>query len=164
MLHALVVSGLATDRFAFEGFLPRRGRARNSRMTELAREPRTVVLYLSPHRAAVDLRDLAAALGADRPAALCRELTKRHEEVIRATLAELATRAAAEGVRGEATLVVAGAPARTAPPSDPRQVAAAVAQRIAAGAAKREAIAAVAAQTNLPRREVYQAVIEFGEP
>jgi 16S rRNA (cytidine1402-2'-O)-methyltransferase len=106
VLHALVVSGLPTDRFAFEGFLPRKTGARGRRLAELADDPRTLILYISPHRAAKELAAAAEAFG-DRPAALCRELTKLHEEVWRGTARELAERAA-DGVRGELTLVVAG--------------------------------------------------------
>ena len=92
VLAALVASGLASDRVAFDGFLPRRGGSRTARLEELADEPRTVVLFLSPHRAAEDLADLAAACGDTRPAALCRELTKLHEEIRRGTLATLRQR------------------------------------------------------------------------
>jgi 16S rRNA (cytidine1402-2'-O)-methyltransferase len=110
VIYALVVSGLPMDRFAFEGFLPRKPGARSRRLAEVAEDPRTLVYYLSPHRAAKELAAMAEVLG-DRPAALCRELTKLHEEVWRGTVAELAERAAG-GVRGEVTLVVAGAPHR----------------------------------------------------
>jgi 16S rRNA (cytidine1402-2'-O)-methyltransferase len=106
VLHALVVSGMPTDRFVFEGFLPRKAGARARRLAELADDPRTLILYISPHRAAKELAAVAGAFG-DRPAALCRELTKLHEEVWRDGVAALAERAAG-GVRGELTLVVAG--------------------------------------------------------
>jgi 16S rRNA (cytidine1402-2'-O)-methyltransferase len=162
MLAALVVSGLPTDRVAFEGFLPRKGGARRRRLEELAQEPRTLVLFVSPHRAADDLADLAGALGSSRRAALTRELTKRHEEVWHATLEELATRLREAQVRGEVTLVVAGAA-----PEDEREVAddelvARVRELVASGATKKEAIAAVAAAVRRPKREVYQAVVDAG--
>lgn len=162
VLFALVVSGLPTDRFAFEGFLPRRGSARRERLEQLADEPRTTVVYLSPHRAAADLEDLAAALGGDRPAALCRELTKLHEEVVRADLGRLATSSAADGIRGEATLVVAGAPVKDAPERTPEELADAVALRVAAGVDKKTAIAEVATESRVPKRDVYQAVVDAG--
>lgn len=112
---ALAASGLATERFTFEGFLPRKGEARRHRLAELAVEPRTMVLFMSPHRAAGDLSDLADACGPDRPACIGRELTKLHEEYVRDDLGALAVLAAEEpGLRGEVTVVVAGAP-RSAP-------------------------------------------------
>jgi 16S rRNA (cytidine1402-2'-O)-methyltransferase len=154
---ALAVSGLPVDRFCFEGFLPRKGGERRSRLAGLADERRTLVFFESPHRLADALTDAAAALGAERPAAVCRELTKTHEEVRRGTLAELAGWAA-EGVRGEITLVVGGAPA--APVSlDPVELAAEVAAEEAAGATRKDAIRAVVVRTGLPRRTVYDAVL-----
>jgi len=154
---ALAVSGLACDRFCFEGFLPRRPGERRSRLAELAGEPRTLVFFEAPHRLAAALADLAAAFGADRPAAVCRELTKTYEEVRRAPLAELAAWAAGS-VRGEVTLVVAGAPA--APPTtDTATLAAEVAEREAAGEPRREAIAAVARALGVPKRLVFDAVV-----
>ena len=161
-LHALVVSGLPTDRFTFEGFLPRKGAPRRHRLEELGREPRTMVLFVSPHRADADLRDLAGACGADRPAALGRELTKLHEEVLRGTLAELTERVG-EGVRGELTLVVAGAPddEDETPPSEDDLVAR-VRGLIASGVPKKQAIADVALAAGVPKRDVYQAVVDAG--
>src|SRR5918998_715121 len=109
VLTALAVSGLPVDRFCFEGFLPRRAGERSRRLAELAAEPRTLVFFEAPHRTLETLVAMASALGADRRAAVCRELTKTHEEVRRGPLAELVGWAEA-GVRGEVTLVVAGAP------------------------------------------------------
>jgi len=160
VLHALVVSGLPTDRFVFEGFLPRKGRARADRLEELAHEPRTCVLFASPHRVVEDLDDLAGVLGADRPAALCRELTKLHEEVRRGSLGELAGHARVAGVRGEVTLVVGGAPDRPLLEAAPEILAAEVARRVAVGVRKKEAIAEVARDARVPKREVYQAVLD----
>jgi 16S rRNA (cytidine1402-2'-O)-methyltransferase len=154
---ALAVSGLPCDRFCFEGFLPRKGGERRSRFAGLAGESRTMVFFESPHRLADALADAAAVLGADRPAAVCRELTKTHEEVRRGPLAELATWAA-EGVRGEITLVVAGAEQEPVELS-PAELAAAVAVEEAAGAARKDAIRAVVTRTGLPRRTVYDAVV-----
>ncbi|MEY3072032.1 MAG: rRNA ((1402)-2-O)-methyltransferase [Actinomycetota bacterium] len=156
-LAALVASGLPTDRFTFEGFLPRRGRARAERLAELADEPRTAVLFVAPHRAAADLADLAAACGDDRPAVLCRELTKLHEEVRRGTLGAL--RDGLGEVRGEVTLVLGGAPAPVAPDAPGADDLAAVAARVAEGASTRDAVAAVAAARGLPRRALYAAVL-----
>jgi len=159
---ALAVSGLPCDRFCFEGFLPRRGGERRSRLAGLADERRTMVFFESPHRLADALRDAAAAFGASRDAAVCRELTKTHEEIRRGPLAELAEWAA-EGVRGEITLVVAGAVA--APVSlSAAELAAAVAAEEAAGATRKDAIRAVVVRTGLPRRTVYDAVVSAKTP
>ncbi len=162
VLHALVTSGLPTDRFAFDGFLPRSGRARRDRLAEVAAERRTVVLFLSPHRAGADLRDLAAACGGDRPAALGRELTKLHEETRRGSLAELADAIESDGVRGELTLVVGGAPAPSVDPAEvgSAELAAMVAALEADGTPRKQAIAAVAIDLGLRKREVYAAVVE----
>ena len=117
VLAALAVSGLAVDRFCFEGFLPRKPGERQRRLDQLRAEPRTMVFFEAPHRTAATLAAMAQAYGEGRRAAVCRELTKTHEEVARGTLAELVAWAEA-GVRGEVTLVVAGAPrTRRADPS-----------------------------------------------
>jgi 16S rRNA (cytidine1402-2'-O)-methyltransferase len=160
-LTALVASGLPTDRVAFEGFLPRKGAARRERLAELATERRTMVLFVSPHRADADLGDLAAALGEERPAALARELTKLHEEVRRAPLGELRD-GVADGVRGEVTLVVAGAPVVTAAPATDDDLVVRVRELVAAGATKKAAIAEVAVAAGVPKRRVYQAVVDAG--
>jgi 16S rRNA (cytidine1402-2'-O)-methyltransferase len=155
---ALALSGLPSDRFCFEGFLPRRPGERRRALASLAAEPRTLVFFEAPLRLASTLADAADVLGADRPAAVCREMTKTYEEVRRGTLGELAGWARA-GVRGEITVVVAGAPARTSMPSDPGDLAAAVADREASGEDRKAAIAAVARAAGVPRRVVYDAVI-----
>jgi 16S rRNA (cytidine1402-2'-O)-methyltransferase len=162
VVTALAVSGLPCDRFCFEGFLPRKGGERRSALTALAREPRTMVFYESPHRLADTLVDAAAAFGPDRPAAVCRELTKTHEEVRRGSLAELAEWAA-EGVRGEITLVVGGSVAGPETLS-PAELAREVAAEEAAGADRKEAIRAVVTRTGLPRRQVYDAVLAAKKP
>jgi len=162
VITALAVSGLPTDRFCFEGFLPRKGGERRSALAALAAEPRTMVFYESPHRLAEALADAAGAFGPDRPAAVCRELTKTHEEVRRGSLSSLASWAA-EGVRGEITLVVAGAVAGPVTLS-PADLAAEVAAEEAAGADRKEAIRTVVARTGLPRRVVYDAVVAAKTP
>ncbi|MCF6734614.1 16S rRNA (cytidine(1402)-2'-O)-methyltransferase [Blastococcus sp. KM273129] len=154
---ALAVSGLPVDRFCFEGFLPRKAGERRSVFAALAGERRTMVFFESPHRLADALADAAAALGADRPAAVCRELTKTYEEIRRGGLAELAAWAG-EGVKGEITLVVAGAPARAVELTGP-ELAAAVADEEAAGATRKDAIRAVVERTGLPKRTVFDAVV-----
>jgi 16S rRNA (cytidine1402-2'-O)-methyltransferase len=157
VLAALVASGLASDRVAFDGFLPRRGRARSARLAELVEEPRTVVLFLSPHRAHDDLTDLALACGDERPAALCRELTKLHEEVRRGTLGTLRD-GAAEGLRGELTLVIAGAPEQEVLEVDDDVLVGAVESLVAGGLSTRDAVARVATEHGLRRRDVYGTV------
>ncbi|MGK5114706.1 MULTISPECIES: 16S rRNA (cytidine(1402)-2'-O)-methyltransferase [unclassified Geodermatophilus] len=159
---ALAVSGLPVDRFCFEGFLPRKGGERRSRLAGLSDERRTMVFFESPHRLADALTDAAGAFGPDRDAAVCRELTKTHEEVRRGTLAELADWAA-DGVKGEITLVVGGAPAGPVPLS-PAELAAEVAAEEAAGATRKDAIRAVVVRTGLPRRTVYDAVVAAKSP
>ena len=158
---ALALAGLPCDRFCFEGFLPRKAGERRTALARLAAEPRTMVFFEAPHRVAAALADLAAAFGADRPAAVCRELTKTYEEVRRGPLAELAGWAAGE-VRGEITLVVAGAPP-VATEADPAALAAAVAAREDAGEQRKEAIGAVARQAGVPKRAVYEAVLHARE-
>ncbi|MFC7274087.1 16S rRNA (cytidine(1402)-2'-O)-methyltransferase [Paractinoplanes rhizophilus] len=152
---ALALSGLPSDRFVFEGFLPRTGSHRRSRLRELAAEPRTLVFFEAPHRIAGALADLATAFGADRAAAVCRELTKTYEEIRRGTLAELAQWAAEGAPRGEITLVVAGAPAGPPPRPSDEELREAVAEREAAGSSRRDAIQAVADDFGLKKREVY---------
>jgi len=157
VLTALAVSGLPVDRFCFEGFLPRRAGERSRRLAELAEEPRTMVFFEAPHRTEAALVAMAEALGEDRPAAVCRELTKTHEEVVRGGLAELA-RWAADGVRGEVTLVVSGRTGPSVVPSGPEEIAALVAAEEAAGTPRKDAIRTVARRTGLPKRDVYDAV------
>ncbi|WP_045740074.1 16S rRNA (cytidine(1402)-2'-O)-methyltransferase [Actinoplanes rectilineatus] len=155
---ALALSGLPSDRFVFEGFLPRSGSNRRTRLRELAAEPRTLVFFEAPHRIAGTMTDLAAIFGADRPAAVCRELTKTYEEIRRGGAAELAEWAGTGEVRGEITLVVAGAPAGPAVRPDDGELREEVARREAAGASRRDAIQAVADDYGLRKREVYTIV------
>jgi 16S rRNA (cytidine1402-2'-O)-methyltransferase len=157
-LQALVLSGLPMDRFAFEGFLPRRPGPRGRRLAELAADERTLVFYVAPHRAAEDLAAMAEAFG-EREAALARELTKLHQEVWTGTLPELAQRAG-EGVRGEVTVVVAGARPGEVPVAEGPELARQVAEAVARGSDRRTAITAVAQQAGVPRRLVYQAVLD----
>jgi 16S rRNA (cytidine1402-2'-O)-methyltransferase len=154
---ALAVSGLPSDRFCFEGFLPRKAGERRARLGLLAAERRTTVFFEAPHRLSGALVDMAAVLGEDRRAVVCRELTKTHEEVRRGTLAELATWAA-DGVRGEVTVVVAGAPEPEVELTADELVRQ-VGVREKAGLTRKEAVAAVAQETGVPRRDVYDAVV-----
>lgn len=157
VLTALAVSGLPVDRFCFEGFLPRKAGERSRRLDGLAREERTMVFFEAPHRTEAALAAMAQAFGGERAAAVCRELTKTHEEVRRGPLDELVVWAA-DGVRGEVTLVVAGADARAEVGTDPESLRAAVAEEEAAGATRKEAIADVARRAGVPKREVYDLV------
>ncbi|MBK3646227.1 MULTISPECIES: 16S rRNA (cytidine(1402)-2'-O)-methyltransferase [Streptomyces] len=158
VLTALALSGLPVDRFCFEGFLPRKAGERLTRLKEAAEERRTLVYFEAPHRLDDTLAAMAEAFGADRRAAVCRELTKTYEEVRRGPLAELAEWAAA-GVRGEITVVVEGAPERGAQDVSAEELVRRVRLREEAGERRKEAIAAVAAQAGLPKREVFDAVV-----
>jgi 16S rRNA (cytidine1402-2'-O)-methyltransferase len=155
---ALAVSGLPSDRFCFEGFLPRKPSERRSRLGGLADEERTLVFFEAPHRLAPSLTDLAAAFGADRPAAVCRELTKTYEEIRRDGLGALAEWATSDPPRGEITIVVAGASAPARRPSA-QTLLDAVAQQQAAGVSRKDAIAEVAAAHRVPRRALYNLVV-----
>jgi 16S rRNA (cytidine1402-2'-O)-methyltransferase len=164
-MAALVVSGLPTDRFCFEGFLPRRPGQRDRRLAELAAEPRTMVFFEAPHRALATLDAMAEAFGPGRAGAAVRELTKLHEQVLRGTLAEVRERLAAQGPRGELTLVVAGARPAAGAAAPAADLAAEVASLVDGGTSTRDAITTVAESTGTPRRTVYQAVLDArGEP
>ncbi|HSL57274.1 MAG TPA: 16S rRNA (cytidine(1402)-2'-O)-methyltransferase [Acidimicrobiales bacterium] len=156
-IAGLVASGLATGRFCFEGFLPRKGSGRTERLAALADERRTIVLYEAPHRLARTLADLADALGGTRRCALARELTKLHEEVWRGTLAAGVAHAAEVEPRGEYVVVVDGAPAPE-PPDDDRLVAD-VRALVGAGASTRDAAADVARRHGVSKRRVYDLAV-----
>lgn len=153
---ALALSGLPCDRFCFEGFPPRRAGDRRRWLAGLAAEPRTCVFFESPHRLADTLAEAAEVLGADRAAAVCRELTKQHEEVRRGGLAELAGWAAA-GVRGEITVVLAGA--APAAPVAVAELTGRVEDLVAGGRRLRDAVAEVAAAAGVGRNALYEAVV-----
>ncbi|WP_031036698.1 16S rRNA (cytidine(1402)-2'-O)-methyltransferase [Streptomyces sp. NRRL F-5650] len=158
VLTALALSGLPVDRFCFEGFLPRKSGERLTRLREVAEERRTLVYFEAPHRLDDTLAAMAEVFGAGRRAAVCRELTKTYEEVRRGGLGELAAWAA-EGVRGEITVVVEGAPDKGAEEIDAGELVRRVRVREEAGERRKEAIAAVAAQAGVPKREVFDAVV-----
>lgn len=157
VLTALALSGLPTDRFCFEGFLPRKAGERNSRLADLAGERRTMVFFEAPHRLEPMLRALHERFGAERRAAVCRELTKTYEEVLRGTLRELLTWAENNEVRGEIAVVVAGAPEQE--PSRPEDHVAAVNGLVAQGIRLKEAVAAVADDARISKRDLYAAVL-----
>ncbi len=152
-LAALAVSGLFAGRFCFEGFLPRKGRARSVRLEQIARERRTTVVYESPHRLRSCLEDLAEACGPSRRGVVARELTKLHEEVVRGSLADLCEWAAGP-VRGEVVVVVAGAAGDASETTDDDLLAAAR-DLVVAGMSRRDAAAAAAASHGASRRRVY---------
>ncbi|MBV7699675.1 16S rRNA (cytidine(1402)-2'-O)-methyltransferase [Streptomyces sp. TRM70350] len=158
VLTALALSGLPVDRFCFEGFLPRKAGERLSRLREVSGERRTLVYFEAPHRLDDTLAAMAEVFGVERRAAVCRELTKTYEEVRRGTLGELAAWAA-EGVRGEITVVVEGAPERGAEVVDDEELVRRVRVREEAGERRKEAIAAVALEAGVPKRVVFDAVV-----
>jgi len=152
VLTALALSGLPSDRFTFEGFPPRKPGDRRRALTELAAERRTMVFFESVHRLSECLAAMVEAFGGDRPAALCRELTKTYEDVRRGSLAELT--AGADDVRGEVTLVIAGRTGSAERPSDD-ELALRIGELVAKGSSKRDAVDRVAGEFGLARREVY---------
>ncbi len=153
---ALAVSGLPSDRFCFEGFPPRKSGERSRRLSALAEEERTMVFFEAPHRLQVALAAMAEAFGADRRAAVCRELTKTYEEVRRGGLGELAEWAAG-GVKGEITVVVAGYAGQALPPVIGDLVDE-VARREETGVPRKQAIVDVAKAAGIPKRDLYDAV------
>jgi len=155
---ALAVSALPVDRFCFEGFLPRKATARLARLTGLRDEERTMVFFEAPHRTEATLQAMAVAFGDDRLGAVCRELTKTYEEVVRGPLNQLCEWANHD-VRGEVTLVIAGAAAK--PPADvsDAELADLVRDLVADGVDRKAAITDVATRSGRPRREVYDAVV-----
>jgi len=154
---ALVISGLATDRWVFEGFLPRSGRDRATRLAAVAAEPRTVVLYEAPHRLQQTVADLARVCGGERRVVLVRELTKLHEEVWRGTLGAAALVDTAP--RGEYVVVLEGAPAPAAATDE--AIEAALGDELRAGVDRRTAVASVAGSLGVPKRRVYDAALRL---
>jgi 16S rRNA (cytidine1402-2'-O)-methyltransferase len=157
VITALAVPGLPSEKFCFEGFAPRKQAARRSWLASLADERRTCVFFESPRRLAACLRDAVDQLGGDRPAAICRELTKVHEEVVRGSLGELATWAA-DGVLGEITVVLAGATPRVDLPALVVQVEGLVAQGVRVKDACQQV---TAGRPEVRTRELYDAVLRF---
>ena len=155
VLAALVPSGLPTDRFVFEGFLPRAGRERRERLAALAHEPRTTVLFEAPGRVAGTLADLAQACGGTRTVAVARELTKVHEEIWRGSLTEAVVWAASP-LRGEVVLVLGGAPEHTEAAVADEVLSAALSERLSAGERTRGAVDDVASVFGVSRRRVYE--------
>jgi len=159
-IAGLVLSGLSTSRFAFEGFLPRKGSHRTARLKDIAREHRTVVLYEAPHRLRQTIADLAAACGPLRRVALARELTKLHEEVWRGTLEGAQAHVDEHEPRGEYVVVVDGAPPDA--PATEDDIARALRARLRQGDSKKDAVAAVAADLDVAKRTVYSVGLKLG--
>lgn len=156
VLTALAISGLPVDRFSFEGFLPRKSGERKKFLAEISGDPRTMVFFEAPHRLAESLVDFAQVFGQDRQAVICRELTKTYEEVIRGNFAQLLEWAQKE-ILGEITLVVAGS--SSVSESSPDEWVKQVATRVTLGISQRDAIAEVAKELRVPKRDVYDAVL-----
>jgi 16S rRNA (cytidine1402-2'-O)-methyltransferase len=156
---ALALSGLATDRFTFEGFLPRSSGARLAHLETLRFEERTMVFFEAPHRIADSLKDAASILGTDRRAAVCREMTKTYEETVRGSLQELIDWSQSKEILGEITLVIAGVPVGAAIKSA-QEIVARVREYESAGMDRKDAIATVAKESELPKKVVYAAVID----
>lgn len=157
VLTALALSGLPTDRFCFEGFLPRKAGERASRLADLSTERRTMVFFEAPHRLESMLRALRERFGAERRVAVCRELTKTYEEVLRGTVGELLLWAESNEVRGEIAVVLGGAPEQA--PGTPEDHVAAVNELMSQGIRLKEAVAAVAEDVRVSKRELYSAVL-----
>jgi 16S rRNA (cytidine1402-2'-O)-methyltransferase len=160
-LTALVASGLPAEPFCFEGFLPRRGPGRQARLRQLASRQCTTVLYEAPHRVLRTLADLAESCGADRRMAVGRELTKVHEELWRGTVGDAITWATAGEPRGEWVLVVAGAEPSVADRPSDAAVIDALRTHFDNGADRRQAVAGVASELSLPKRQVYELALKF---
>lgn len=154
---ALVLSGLPCERFCFEGFAPRRDGERRRWLDTLAAEQRATVFFESPHRLADTLATAVDVLGAERAAAVCRELTKTHEEVLRGSLGELSAWATEGPVRGEITVVLAGAEPAAAPTVE--SLVGAVHERVADGERLKDAVSAVASAAGVPKRDLYAAAL-----
>ena len=154
-ITALSISGQATGRFCFEGFLSTAKKSRREHLDSLKKEQRTMIFYEAPHKLLATLTDMAEIFGEDRPISLCRELTKLHEEVVRTTLGQAVTRYTQSPPKGEFVLVVAGAPAeKQALPSE-TDAAARVSQLIAQGVSRKDAVKQTAKELGLPKNVVY---------
>ena len=160
-ITALSISGQATGRFCFEGFLSTAKKSRREHLEQLKSEYRTMIFYEAPHKLVNTLQDMAAAFGAGRPVSLCRELTKLHEEVIRTTLGGAIERYADQPPKGEFVLVVAGAALQPEEVATPTDAAARVSQLMAQGMSRKDAIKQTAQELNLPKNVVYDAALEI---
>ncbi len=160
-ITALSISGQATGRFCFEGFLSTAKRSRREHLEQLKSEQRTMIFYEAPHKLLNTLEDMAATFGADRPISLCRELTKLHEEVLRTTLGGAIALYANQPPKGEFVLVVAGAEPQAEEAASPADAANRVAQLMAEGLSRKDAIKQTAQELKLPKNVVYDAALEI---
>ena len=162
-ITALSISGQATGRFCFEGFLSTAKKSRREHLDALRKEQRTMIFYEAPHKLLTTLTDLAEVFGGDRPISLCRELTKLHEEVVRTTLAEAVTRYTETPPKGEFVLIVAGAPAEQQEAPSETDAAARVSQLMAEGVSRKDAVKQAAKELGLPKNVVYDIALKDSE-
>ena len=163
VITALSISGQATGRFCFEGFLSTAKKSRKEHLESLKTETRTMIFYEAPHKLLSTLEDLTEAFGENRPISLCRELTKLHEEVVRTTLGEAVTKYTENSPKGEFVLVVAGAPAQMKETASETDAAARVAQLIAEGLSRKDAVKQTAKELDLPKNVVYDIALTIEE-
>ena len=163
VITALSISGQATGRFCFEGFLSTSKKSRKEHLDSLVSEQRTMIFYEAPHKLVSTLEDMALAFGADRPISLCRELTKLHEEVVRTTLAEAIEKYTQTPPKGEFVLVVAGAEPPVKEEATEDDVTARIAQLLQQGVSRKDAIKQTAKELNLPKNVVYDAALKMDE-
>ena len=161
VITALSISGQATGRFCFEGFLSTAKKSRREHLDSLKSEKRTMVFYEAPHKLPATLESMAEAFGGDRPISLCRELTKLHEEVIRTTIAGAIELYAQQAPKGEFVLVVAGAPEQEEETASAQDAKSRVAELIAAGMSRKDAVKQTAQELNLPKNAVYDAALSI---
>ena len=159
-ITALSISGQATGRFCFEGFLSTAKKSRREHLESLKKEQRTMIFYEAPHKLLTTLEDLRDAFGEDRGISLCRELTKLHEEVVRTTLGEAVTKYTETPPKGEFVLVVAGAPAEVKEAASETDAAARVAQLMAEGFSRKDAVKQTAKELDLPKNVVYDIALK----
>ncbi len=163
VITALSISGQATGRFCFEGFLSTAKKSRRAHLESLANESRTMIFYEAPHKLLATLEDMAAVFGADRPISLCRELTKLHEEVVRTTLGDAIAKYTENAPKGEFVLVIAGAPAQEKEVATQEDAAVHVQTLMAQGLSRKDAIKQTAKDLNLPKNVVYDAALRIEE-
>ena len=162
-ITALSISGQATGRFCFEGFLSTAKKSRREHLASLKKEQRTMIFYEAPHKLVTTLEDMAEAFGADRPISLCRELTKLHEEVVRTTLGAAAEKYKENAPKGEFVLIVAGAEAEPEEVPTQMDAAARVAQLMETGLSRKDAVKQTAKELDLPKNAVYEAALKIPE-
>ena len=159
-ITALSISGQATGRFCFEGFLSTSKKSRREHLESLVKEQRTMIFYEAPHKLLTTLEDMAEVFGADRPISLCRELTKLHEEVVRTTLGEAIVKYTENAPKGEFVLIIAGAPEEEPETATAEDAATRVRQLMEEGLSRKDAVKQTAKELNLPKNAVYDAALQ----